>query len=510
MAGSINRYVDSLPGLTLRSSRQRDERNAWSLVTDSVQLDETVFEGEIPTQGSALQPTHGTRVTQRSNSGRTLGFCGFGAMVLALCGLTMAPACSSPCESLARDHARFVEAVKAASAAAPTEPFRPHMVVAVPFTTVNRVVGAGVAGLQPVPIRVPLRQLIPGLSTLDGLQLRLQRARLGPPEAGSPSGSVGVALTLVLEGRRDALVTLDLSTRVRPRIDRQQVVLPVRAQDFSRVRPTLGPRPAKALSAAIIDLIPARYRGFAPPRLVSALANQLLGWVVNNLYRLIARNLLTDVAALTTFRWRMPPLPVRQARLHVDPRSLALSVELGVEAPALRNPDFATIHPPHQPRLHVGLPALVGLANWAVVARAIPPRVNRDYKASQSGPFIPRFSYRPQRRSLGLRLYNDKDCYAAHVWFVPSLSTTNGRLTVQLQDGRVERIDGSLLVRLGAYAQGVYSDMVRTSLDVMASGSMQIGDATLTAKASDAIVNGDEVRLGVAVSATAPTTRPPR
>lgn len=56
-ADSTNHYGDSLPGQILRSSRQRDERSAATLVTGTPQLDTAVFEGEIPTQGSALQPT---------------------------------------------------------------------------------------------------------------------------------------------------------------------------------------------------------------------------------------------------------------------------------------------------------------------------------------------------------------------------------------------------------------------------------------------------------------------
>lgn len=56
MTGSINRYVDSLPELTLRSSSQRDEREASALVTARSQLEVMVFEGNIPAQGSALQP----------------------------------------------------------------------------------------------------------------------------------------------------------------------------------------------------------------------------------------------------------------------------------------------------------------------------------------------------------------------------------------------------------------------------------------------------------------------
>lgn len=67
MTVSINPYVDSLPGLTLRSSGQRDEREVHPLVTVGGQLDDTVFEGDISTQGSALQPIHRTQEIGRAH-----------------------------------------------------------------------------------------------------------------------------------------------------------------------------------------------------------------------------------------------------------------------------------------------------------------------------------------------------------------------------------------------------------------------------------------------------------
>ena len=56
MTGSMNPYVGSLPEPKLRSSSQREEREAGALVTAWSQPEVMVFEGETPTQGSALQP----------------------------------------------------------------------------------------------------------------------------------------------------------------------------------------------------------------------------------------------------------------------------------------------------------------------------------------------------------------------------------------------------------------------------------------------------------------------
>ncbi|MCA9528492.1 MAG: hypothetical protein KC549_19540, partial [Myxococcales bacterium] len=153
-----------------------------------------------------------------------------------------------------------------------------------------------------------------------------------------------------------------------------------------------------------------------------------------------------------------------------------------------------------QVRVRLTGSAVAELANAAIARGEMPGRYTEKGKADPQGPLQAALAWERGDRPLKALLWRTEGtCMTARIGGTPSLQAARRQVTVRLADGRVEDVQGSLLIQAGAWLKGLWDQTFTVTRTVAAETRLALGARRLTLGVVDARADADGVTLGLDV-----------
>lgn len=426
---------------------------------------------------------------------------------LLIAGLTLASiACATPCERVQSSHDAFRKATApidsvAARPAPDSSDGRAHMSVSVPYELIDAMIAKELARLP--KLKLPLGS-VAGVS-LGSLQVAVEgvRARKAPP------GELGFRVMIGLREGKRTILSVDVDARVRPRLDARTGTLAVAlsGRDVIALAPSMSKQSRQQLGDWIYSQLPAAARMIADKRTVTELAGELADQLMKQAASLLERELLDDLGELARFEFDLPDeLPIRTIELAASERYLDIDLRTSLRvahglAPGRER--IADLHP-NLVQVRMSGDAIAALINYGIREGRIPGRWTLQGEADANGEIWAGVGWAEGTPDpLELHLWKlEQDCAHVVLRGQPDLRVHGRDMEVRTDEIKVESVTGSVKVKAALFfwktTQRGRSLIERTA----ATTEIEIGTTVMTARVAEADVRGDEVILGLALSAT--------
>lgn len=383
---------------------------------------------------------------------------------------------------------------------------QPHVAVAIPLETANRWIAAKVPSLREVTLPVP--QLSALLPQIGKLSARVRGAEL------LPSDGEGALLGMTLEVRHEDVALVEMTARARllPTVKGWQVVLALRPADIEAIKPQLAPGARQRIEEALLRRLPEIVRRFVPPGQVAPIADALVSYLGARAYPLIRKALLSRLGDATSLSFDLPRIPLARARVRslTDPLPHLL-IEIQTPLPVRRGLLTYRVKDPRLVQITLAGSAVAELGNCAMVSGLLPQRYDGKLKPAPRGEHWPRFDwYGGNARPLKIFVTKtSKPCMTMRIGARPRVGVVRGKLVVGVVDGAVEQLQGSALVKLGAWLKDVGERPVAFSKKLVSQLVVRVGAETLAFEVRDAAVTEGMFVFGVRIDAVqTPAKRP--
>ncbi|MFZ6177093.1 hypothetical protein [Nannocystis pusilla] len=421
-------------------------------------------------------------------------------LVLApLLPLLLAPVgcASSVCSKVRSDREAFTR-----RAAAPG----PHLALAVPYATLSQSVQRSLTGLPQV--RLPLPDL--GPVDLGALAVAIRSVAFRP----APAGSVGARVTVALTSQGKPVTALELDAVVAPRLDPQagSVRLRLGAADLREVRPSMPPAERKRFAEFLLSIVPGAARALVGREQVEALAETFLRELVGGRWPQIRDGLLQGTGDLVDVEIDLGDVPLTKIELKSGAADLELWAHAALPAEALSP---GTARPAGSDARLVGLRMSGGvaaaLANRAMASGQIPARYNRDGAPDPRGELLAGVDWRAGERPLKVHAWSTEGtCARLTFGGTPKVAARGGGdLAVDVADGTLEEVTGSLRVRAAVWFSGLGRQTFAVSESVADAIEFEILGVDYRARVVAAAVSRAELEFSLAL-AEAPQPATPR
>ncbi len=355
-------------------------------------------------------------------------------------------ACGTSCPEIVAEREAFARRVRADDG--------PDARLALPFSLMDRAIGAQLARRPPVPVALPTDRL--------GIPLTLSLALDRVTTRAAADGRLGVTLVLQLvdSERASSVLELEVDTSIAPALERTSppaLRLRLAPADLGDVRPRPTADGTRRLGEWLRDRLPPLARRLATDEVVHALAESALDFVATSIWPHARRPLLGDAPLLDT-RFVLPDLPIRTLTLRSS-RS-ALVAELGTDLP-----DAAPLRPgfdrPADDRMTLRLSGgtATGLVNRAMDRGEVPARFDGAGKPRGDGPWEARLGWQGGGSPLIVRLWRTHDgCRSASVAARLGLFLEGDRVRVEVYDGRLTSLSGPAFAEAFAWLERLFGD----------------------------------------------------
>lgn len=418
------------------------------------------------------------------------------ALVLAPLLLAASGCASSVCNKVRADHAAFGR-----RAAAPG----PHLSLAVPHATLSQSVQRSLARLPQV--RLPLPDL--GPVDLGSLAVMVRSVAFRP----APAGSVGARVSVALTSQGRPVTALDLDAVITPRLDPRagSVRLRLGAEDLREVRPSLPPAERKRFAEFLLSLVPGAARALVGREQVEALADAFLRELVGGRWPQIRDGLLPEAGDLVDVEIDLGDVPLTKIELRSGATDLELWAHAELPAAALSS---GTARPagvdPRLVALRMSGGVAAALANRAMASGQIPARYNRDGAPDPRGELVAGVDWRAGERPLKVHAWSTEGtCARLSFGGTPQVAAQRGELAVEVRDGELEEVTGSLRVRAAVWFAGLGRQTFAVSESVADAVEFEILGVDYRARVVAAAVTPGELEFSLAL-AEAPQPATPR
>ncbi|MFT7579339.1 MAG: hypothetical protein ACI9MR_001003 [Myxococcota bacterium] len=406
--------------------------------------------------------------------------------------------CGTTCEEIRASRDRFQTQTQRSE--------KPHAVLSVPFGLANRLIRerldrrasaeVEIAVLQRFGLKPPIR--------FDLLDTRLVAAE---------PGKAGIVATIGVRHATTELLTLELAVAVEPRLDlgQRMVEIAVRAEDFSRVTPRLGPGGKDGIVHWLSDMLPPAVRLMVPDAALGELADVVLGWVIEAGFPLVRDAVLAPLDVGTEFSWALPALPITAVSLRSTEGAVpALHALIQTSLPVATGLDASLPSPPeHRIALYLAGDTVAAAANRAISEGLLPRRFSRAGKPDPQGPLEAGLSWGPAPRPLKIHLWQTRgECIYTRIGGAVAATLIDGAETVQVdvQDGVYESVRGPASLEATSWLAPLFADAIEASLEVGRSAEFDLAGGPLRVAVDGIIVGASTVRFELAV--TQPETEP--
>jgi hypothetical protein len=375
----------------------------------------------------------------------------------------------------------------------PNETKGPQLSIALPYAFVNQRLGAGLAGVAPATLAAP----VPGLPKLSlaPKSLALQPAR---------NDRAGFRLALGVRQGGDDLADVAVGVEVKPVVDakRGKIALTIRPDDLRSVEPTLGAAAQKELGDALYGLLPGSAKMVVGKDGARDAATRLLREVTSKGWPVVRDHLLSDLGEVARFELSLDGLPLDHVALRDDPRAKALVVDVWTTLPGAGGLKAGDAAAPDKVRVRLSGATVAALANWALDNGRLPPRYDEKGKPQKDGDYLPAVLWRTgDDRPLALHVFATKGtCLHATIGASPKVALATGKdgkpqLTVGVADGKVESVDGPLLIEIGAWLMSLWQDSINVSQNVVAQTKLKLPGGDWRMGLTAAQLDGDNLVL---------------
>lgn len=372
----------------------------------------------------------------------------------------------------------------------------PHLALAVPYATLSQSAQRSLAGLSQV--RVPLPDL--GPVELGALAVGVRGVVFRPAPAGSVAARVSVALTS--QGR--AVTALDLDAVITPQLDPRagRVRLRLSPADLREVRPSLPPAERRRFAEFVLGLVPAAARALVGREQVELLADTFLRDLVGGRWPQIRDSLFKGTGDLVHVEIDLGEVPLTRIELRSAAADLELWAHADLPAEALSSgPARPAGADPRLVALRMSGGAAAALANRAMARGEVPARYNRDGAPDPRGELVAAVGWRAGPRPLKVHAWSlAGTCARLSFGGTPQVAARSGSLAVDVRDGTLEEVHGSLRARAGVWFAGLGRQTFTVSEELAAAIEFDIVDVTYRASVVAAAVKPGELEFSLALA----------
>ena len=404
--------------------------------------------------------------------------------------LLVLASCSGPCKET--EAARL--ALMARKGVAPG----PHARIQLPYELANHLIAEVVKHEPELP--VTFDELGPFAPYLPKLHARILTIELGL----APPGLVHFDARIAVSDDSGELMTFVAQTEVKPTLDGHTLVIALRGDSISSVKPELGATSRQRLGDEIVRRLPDAVRDHVPRLVVDHVAAKLVEQGAQQTYRLLRAALLGRLGELTAIRIALPDLPI--ARVDVASTqgpvpALALGVvsTLPIRA-AVREPAVDPVAT--EVAVAISGSAAAELANWGVANGMLPPRYTRGLKPAPDGTYVPYFDWRTEQpdRPLVVHMFKVEDgCAHFAVGVLPHVEVTNGSLRTWVENKSLEQADASFAFEMLARIHSAFESSTSDANKLPGHVHVTIGGRDVSGSLTRAAIVDNELRLGVAL-----------
>lgn len=386
----------------------------------------------------------------------------------------------------------------------PTAPSSdPHLRVSVPFDVVAVLMARELRQMK--SFRVPMPS-VSGVS-LGVVTGGVEQIRLVP----APPGQVGFLVKVALRSGRRKVLEVDLDARTTPRVDLGSgtVSVALSAQDVRKVRPKLGPGARKSLRDFVWGELPGAVKSLVSKKQLEALLGGLTDELLGEVAESVRRDLAAEIGEVASFELELPDLPL--SALVVGSTEGALSLTARTSLPVAHGvperPRHASVHR-NAVELRMSGELAAALGNWAIERGEIPGRYGLDGQPDTKGDFLAGMGWaRAQPKPLVVHLWTAEDgpmaekkqCAHVELRATPAIAAKAGDIEISTRDAQVDTVEGSARVKAGVFFSGVGRQTFELVETVAGRFELDLGAEPLKASVHSAVIEGDELVLGLVV-----------
>ena len=200
-------------------------------------------------------------------------------------------------------------------------------------------------------------------------------------------------------------------------------------------------------------------------------------------HKLLKKPLAEPLLEAARIRLRMPdwPLDSLTLRTRTGPQGgLVLGVTTGLGAATTLDPALRDLDGPSGIRVHLPGATLTAVANRLAARGDLPQRVDTKGRPDPDGELAVTYGWRSGRRPLKLDIWRlNAPCAALRVGGTPAVDVEEDGVHLAVSDGRLERVRGDLLVKVGAALTRLWSRAFRMEVEALRSIVVRIGGRRL-------------------------------
>ena len=412
---------------------------------------------------------------------------------LALIGLIMAllsTSCGATCEQLKAEHDLIL-----AGAGEPAP--GPHLEMVIPFDVVNSQLEVAVGDMKSGRLVLPEFAALNAFS--GGFAVQARELRIVPGQ----DGAIGFRVKARIRYKRKTLTKLTLRFDAPLVADREGRRLSIGLGDL-RAPPEFAEDAAKKMAKTLHPLLPGPLRTVISPKRVRGICKVTLMKLEEDTYKLLRKPLVEPLLKAARIRIQMPdwPLDGLTLRTREGPRGgLVFGVTTSLRAAEPVGSALREVNGSAGIRVYLPGATAAALANHLVGRGDLPGRVNSDGNPDPDGDMAVTFGWRSGGRPLKLDLWKmSAPCASLRLGGTPTVQVVKAKASFSVPDGRLERVRGDLLVKVGAALTGLWSKVFQVEVKALRSIVMKIAGRRLRLSL-EAVVDQEEgwvVVLGLA------------
>jgi len=411
---------------------------------------------------------------------------------LAVALLLAVSSCGTTCEEINRSRGEFLDRV-----AAPTE--TPHLVIALPFKLVNKVLAAKVKKLKAGSVKIPdVGNVAPGL---DRMSVRADSVKI----IGVTNGNLVFRIALLFGVGKTELFGAKLDVEAAVKYDKRTGSLELafhadslRAAAPIKISRKVANKVADKVLARLPEIPKSVLRGSDLGSLVQRGVNKLL----KNLHKSLPKSVLGKLQAVATLRIAMPIFPVQDVELRATETEAGDVLDIGLfTALPVTDGTFAETYLPRKYRsgrfrVRMSGSAAAQLANYGMEMGHIPSRYSLKGKPDKKGDYEPGFDWSKGKRPFKTTLWKTAEpCKEIRLGGTPRITVVRRKLVAEVEGAKVEEVRGPAGFEAGAWLQSLWSSGLKFSGSAAASIKFNLGGKKMTTRVVEAEVGQNEFVL---------------
>jgi len=398
--------------------------------------------------------------------------------------------CGATCEQLRDEHRQIL-----AGAGEPAP--GPHLEIVLPIDLVNAQLAAAVKEMKAGRLVLPEFAALNAFS--GGFAVQARELKIVPGR----DGAVGFRVKARLRYKRKTLTTLELRFDAPVVADQEGRRLSIGLGDL-RAAPEFADDAAKKMAKTLHPLLPGPLRVVISPKKLRGISKITLMKLEESAYDLLKKPLIAPLLKAARIRVRMPDWPIQAVSVRTRagaPGGLVLGLTTGLGGAATLGASLRKTGEPSLIRIHLPGGTAAALANHLAARGDIPARVDAKGRPDPAGDMAVTYGWRSGTRPLKIDLWKlEAPCAALRIGGTPTVEVDGEAARLAVPDGRLERVRGDPLVKLGAALTGLWSKVFAVEVDALRSTVLRVAGRRLRLSLVEVLDHADGWTIALALA----------